>query len=236
MCKKDGFYRPFLFCDNKLFDVSENLRHTYEPPYDCIILELCMRNLKPLSPVIKLSIKLSLAQAAIVCIAPVALMTAVSAQAQTAEKPIYRCPSANGITPYTNDKAEADRQKCTLLTGGNVTVVSGTKVAGTSSGAGPAPVRVAAAPQAGSRIDGAEQRNRDSDSRAILEAELKKAEAKQAELLKDYNNGEPGKIGGEAQNNQKYLDRVAEMKANIARNDSDIAGIKRELGRTPKSQ
>jgi hypothetical protein len=217
-----------LFCDNKLFDVSENLRHTNKPFFDCIISEHRMSYLKPLSPVIKLSI----AQVAIICIAPIALTTAVSVQAQTAEKPIYRCPSANGITPYTNDKAEADRQKCTLLTGGNVTVVSGTKVAGTAS-VSPAPVRVAAAPQAGSRIDGAEQRNRDSDSRAILEAELKKAEAKQAELLKEYNNGEPGKIGGEAQNNQKYLDRVAEMKANIARNDSDIAGIKRELGRNP---
>ncbi len=192
-----------------------------------------MRYLKPLSPVIKLSF----AQAAMACIAPIAAMTAVSAayaQAQTAERPIYRCPSANGITPYTNDKVEADRQKCTLLTGGNVTVVTGTKVAGAPS-ASPAPVRVAAAPQAGSRIDGAEQRSRDSDSRAILEAELKKAEAKQAELLKDYNNGEPDKIGGEAQNHQKYLDRVAEMKANIARNDSDIAGIKRELGRNPKA-
>jgi hypothetical protein len=232
VCKKDGFYRPFLFCDNKLFDVSENLRHTNKSFFDCIISELRMYYLKPLSPVTKLS----LVQAAIFCIAPVAVMASASAQAQTAEKPIYRCPSANGITPYTNDKVEADRQKCTLLTGGNVTVVSGTKVAGSpgsNSSPSSAPVRVAAAPQAGSRIDGAEQRNRDSDSRAILEAELKKAEAKQAELMKEYNGGEPGKIGGEAQNNQKYLDRVAEMKANIARNDSDIAGIRRELGRNP---
>ena len=84
----------------------------------------------------------------------------------------------------------------------------------------------------GSRIDGAEQRTRDSDSKSILESELKKAEAKQAELLKEYNNGEPEKRGGEAQNHQKYMDRVAEMKASIARNDSDIAGIKRELGRS----
>jgi hypothetical protein len=95
-----------------------------------------------------------------------------------------------------------------------------------------APVRVAAASQAGSRIDSAEQRSRDSDSRSILESELKKAEAKQAELLKEYNNGEPEKRGHEAQNHQKYIERVAEMKAAIARNDSDIAGIKRELGRS----
>ena len=175
---------------------------------------------------------------------------ALSVQAQT----IYRCPSKDGITPYTNDKVEADRQGCTPMTGGNVTIVQGTKVfngpaAGTGAGAGvsagtkdkdkDSAVRVANAPQAGSRIDGAEQRARDSDSKAIFESELRKAEAKQTELLKEYNNGEPEKRGTETQNHQKYLDRVAEMKASIARNDSDIASIKRELGRasnTARSQ
>lgn len=49
--------------------------------------------------------------------------------------------------------------------------------------------------------------------------------------MKEYNNGEPDKIGGEARNYQKYLDRVAEMKASIARNQSDIDGLKRELSR-----
>lgn len=176
-------------------------------------------------------LKLTAAQVAVLLIAPLALTATTLASAQ-AEKPIYRCPSKNGITPYTNDKAEADRQACTILSGGNVTVISGTKVAAAPSPAsGANTVRVASAPQAGSRIDSTEQRSRDSDSKAILEIELKKAEIKQAELIKEYSNGEPGKIGGEAQNYQKYIDRVAEMKANIARNESDIAGIKRELGR-----
>ena len=147
---------------------------------------------------------------------------------------IFKCPTAHGITPYTNDKAEASRLGCTPLVGGNVTVVEGTKVQNNSTGISSAPVKVATAPQAGSRIDAPEQRARDSDSRAILETELKKAEAKQNELLKEYNNGEPEKQGGEARNNQKYLDRVAELKSTIARNDSDIAGIKREITRLPK--
>jgi hypothetical protein len=183
------------------------------------------------------------ARAATVFIAPllavgVLAMGTLSVQAQT----IYRCPSKDGITPYTNDKVEADRHGCTPMTGGNVTVVQGTRVFNNASpavvaasGAKDAPVRVANAPQAGSRIDGAEQRSRDSDSKAIFESELRKAEAKQAELLKEYNHGEPEKRGGEAQNHQKYLDRVAEMKASIARNDSDIASIKRELGRVSSS-
>jgi hypothetical protein len=173
------------------------------------------------------------------------LLGAASVQAQT----IYRCPSVGGITPYTNDKAEADRQHCTPMTGGNVTIVQGPKVADKEADrsadkegkdgkekATKNPVRLANAPQPGSRIDGAEQRARDSDSRQILESELKKIQAKQSELLKEYNNGEPDKRGGEAQNHQKYLDRVAEIKASIARNDSDIAGITREIGRTAPVQ
>lgn len=39
-------------------------------------------------------------------------------------------------------------------------------------------------------------------------------------------------MGSEARNHQKYLDRVAELKASIARNLSDIASIRRELGRS----
>ena len=86
------------------------------------------------------------------------------------------------------------------------------------------------------RVDADDQRARDADARAILEAELKKAEARQAELLKEYNNGEPEKLGPEHRNHQKYLDRVAELKASIARNESDIAGLKRELGRVAASK
>ena len=82
-------------------------------------------------------------------------------------------------------------------------------------------------------MESADQRARDTDARLILESELKKAEVRQAELLKDYNNGEPEKLGAEMRNHQKYLDRVAELKAAIARNESDMAGIRRELGRLP---
>ena len=60
---------------------------------------------------------------------------------------------------------------------------------------------------------------------------MRKAEAKQVELQQSYNNGEPEKLGAEMRNNQKYLDRVAEMKAALSRNESDIEGIRRELDR-----
>ena len=55
--------------------------------------------------------------------------------------------------------------------------------------------------------------------------------AHQIELRRDYNNGEPEKLGPETRNYQKYIDRVAEMKANIQRNEADIASLKREISR-----
>jgi hypothetical protein len=84
-------------------------------------------------------------------------------------------------------------------------------------------------------VAAAEQKSRDSDARMILQSELSKSQARQAELLKEYNNGEPEKRGDEARNYQKYLDRVAELKASLARTESDIAGIQRELVRVPAS-
>ena len=145
---------------------------------------------------------------------------------------IYRCGNT-----YTNDPAEAKTKSCKLVEGGYITVVEGTRVQG-NSGAGNAGVKVAAAPQssAGTRVDSADQKARDSDARQILEAELKKAEARHSELAREYNNGEPEKQGSEGRNYQKYLDRVAELKASITRNENDIAGIRRELGRVPASK
>lgn len=138
-----------------------------------------------------------------------------------AQEPIYRCGNE-----YTNAKpAGARARACTLVAGSLVTVVPGTRVP-----KAPAP---AATSGSAPRADSAEQRARDADARLILQAELKKAQARQEELQKEYNNGEPEKRGPETRNHQKYLDRVAELKASLARNESDIAGIRRELDRLP---
>lgn len=153
-------------------------------------------------------------------------MAALAAGAQAQTK-IYRCGNT-----YTNSEAEAKAKGCKLMDGGNITVVEGTRVTGSGT------TKIATAPQtspsSAARIDANEQKARDSEARAILEAELKKAEARREELLKEYNNGEPEKLGPEHKNYQKYLDRVAELKASIARNEEDIAGIKRELARASR--
>jgi hypothetical protein len=149
-----------------------------------------------------------------------AAVLASASFAQTTPTSVFRC-SGN---VYTNDANEARVKGCKALDGSNVTVIQGTK-------ANNPVVRVATAPASGQRVDADEQKTRDADSRAILEAELRKAETLRADLVKEYNNGEPEMLGPEHRNHQKYLDRVAELKASIARTDNDIAGIKRELAR-----
>lgn len=134
---------------------------------------------------------------------------------------IYRCGNE-----YTNT-VQPGQKGCKLLEGGNVTVVQRPRA--------PDTVRMASANQVGTRVDVDQQRQRDADARQILEAELRRAEARKNELIQEYNNGEPEKSGPEFRNHQKYLDRVAEMKANIERNESDLAGLRRELDRLPES-
>lgn len=138
-----------------------------------------------------------------------------------AQSSIFRCGNE-----YTNDPQVAKTKGCTPLRGGNITIVEGTRVA-PAARATPA----ASSRGSGERVDSAAQRARDSDARVILEAELRKSEERLAQARKEYANGEPEKQGIESRNYQRYLDRVAELKAAVGRAESDVASIQRELGR-----
>jgi hypothetical protein len=134
---------------------------------------------------------------------------------------MYRCPGdlyTNALSPK-----EARDKGCRTLEGAPVTVISSPKRAGS---AGPSPSAAA------NRIDPQLQRARDSDARRILEAELRREEDRLTELRKEYNGGQPERLGNE-RNYQKYIDRTADLKASIARKESDIAAIKRELAKVP---
>ncbi len=135
---------------------------------------------------------------------------------------VYRCPGNPVLYTDTISAKEAKDKGCKVLEGAPVTVIQGYKP---RAGAAPGP--------AGSRVDPADQRARDSDARRILEGELKREEDRLAEMKADYNNGQPERQGNE-KNYQKYLDRVADMKAAIARKESDIAALKREIAKQPQ--
>lgn len=140
-----------------------------------------------------------------------------------AQERIYRCGNE-----YTNNAVVAKSRGCKVMEGGNITIVQGTvPQAGAASRASASP----AAPRTAPRNDSAEQRSRDSDARQILEAELRKAEDRLAQSQKAYANGQPEKEGIESRNHQRYLDRVAELKAAVTRAESDVSGLRRELGR-----
>lgn len=156
-----------------------------------------------------------------------AVVLASSVSAALAQERIYRCSGKEGAPPeYINNIKDAQTRGCKQIEGGNVTVVRSTPEARPS-------VRVATAVQAAPASGNDEQRARDGDTRAILEAELRKAEARLAEQQKAFNDGQPEKQGIEGRNYQRYLDRVAEMKESITRHESDIAGLKREIARLP---
>jgi len=141
---------------------------------------------------------------------------------------VYRCPGPPVLYTDQITPVQARERGCRTIENAPITVVSPPRprpVAGTPPSAG-------ASRASDARVDAGEQRARDSDARKILDAELKREEAKLAELQKEFNNGEPERQGGE-RNYQKYLDRVEEMRAAIARKQSDVAALKRELAKLP---
>jgi hypothetical protein len=173
-----------------------------------------------------------------------AILIAGTVQAQTTGNPVYRCPGNLYTDQYT--PKEAQDKGCRTIDGAPITIMPTARPrpapgapAPTSptSAPGAAGTTTAAAPAAalggpGSRVDPSEQRARDTDARRILEAELRKEEDRLATMQKEFNNGEPERRGDE-RNYQKYIERVAEMRAAITRKESDIAAIKRELAKLP---
>lgn len=151
------------------------------------------------------------------------LLFAAGASAFAQER-IYRCGNE-----YTNDAKVAKEKGCKLMEGGNITIIQGTTPR-TSSETGTVRNNTAASRPA-SPPASAEQRARDSDARAILQTELRRAQERLAAARAAYADGQPEKQGIEGRNHQRYLDRVAELKAAVARAESDVAGIERELSR-----
>ena len=140
---------------------------------------------------------------------------------------IYRCGNE-----YTNQPKNAKVKDCKPVDGGSVTVIHGSsspqRSVGVSSSASGA-----SAPRPAARSDSAEQRARDGDAKTILQAELEKATQRLNELKTQFQEGHPDRTALELRNPQGYIQRVEEMKASIARQESDIAGIQRELARLP---
>ncbi len=142
-------------------------------------------------------------------------------------KTVYRCPGNPVMYTDALSPKEAQDKGCRTIEGAPITIVQSPRARAEAE-----PAKPPAARPADSRVSATEQRARDSDARRILEGELRRAESQLADMRREYNDGEPERQGNE-RNYQKYLDRVAEMKAGIERKEADVAAIKRELAKLP---
>lgn len=174
-----------------------------------------------------------------------ALGVLLNSQPVQAQQAVYRCGQE-----YTN--APREPALCEPLAPQAITVINGTRPTlqphPQPQTASAVPTRsapaepVASAPNAAgqprtpavpTRLTDVQQSERDGQARTILMQELDKARAQLAQLVHSYNQGEPEKWAAETRNHQKYLDRVAEMKAAIERTERDIDSLQRELSRRP---
>lgn len=146
-----------------------------------------------------------------------ALYVSPAAQAQ-----IYRCEGPNGVAEYSNTLPAGDTRRCRKVSLPSLTTIPAAKVPSVAKPA--APNGGAAFP----RVDPRQQKVRDEQRREILESELRKEQQRLAGLKAEYKDGEPDRLGNE-RNYQKYLDRVARLKDEIGRSETNIASIEREL-------
>jgi len=170
-----------------------------------------------------------------------ALIVAQPSTAQDA-RPVYRCPGPPVLYTDAITAEEARERNCRGIDGAPLTVVQTPRRPNPAPGGSPgaaapaspaspaAPAAPGAATRPDTRIDPAVQRARDADARRILEIELRREEERLELLKREFNNGEPERRG-EERNFALYQQRVAEMRAAIGRKESDIAAIKRELGK-----
>lgn len=155
-----------------------------------------------------------------------ALLLALAALGAQAEGTVYRCPGPPVLYTDALSAKEASEKGCRTIEGTPITVMQTAKprAAGVPASA--------EARGAESRVDAQQQRTRDDERRRVLQTELRSAEDRLANAQKEFNNGQ-GERRGDERNYQRYLDRMAELKDNIARYEADVQALKREISKLP---
>ncbi|MGE0310631.1 MAG: DUF4124 domain-containing protein [Lautropia sp.] len=134
-----------------------------------------------------------------------------------AQNRVYRCQAADGSPLYQN----APGPNCRELDLAPLTTVPAAKV----------PVSRASTRTASTsaRIQADIQHARDDDRKRLLREELDREQQRLADLRREFNNGQPERQGNE-RNYAKYLERVEQMRGELARAESGVASLQRELG------
>jgi len=147
-----------------------------------------------------------------------AAMAALPAHAQNnSVTEIWKCRGADGRWTYTNDKREAEKQKCEVVTR-QINVAPPA-----------APPRAPAARQGGfPRESAAERAKRSESSRDILEQELATEQAALAKARAELTEQEAVRSGNE-RNYARVLERLQPYKDSVETHEKNIEALRREL-------
>lgn len=138
---------------------------------------------------------------------------AVEASAQG----VYLCTLPNGAREYRNT---GDTRGCRKLDLEAISTIP--------SPPAPPPQAKASVDPAFPRIESQIQKRRDQDRMQILLEEVRVEESKLSELKREFQGGEPERLGSE-RNYAKYQERVAMMKEEMMRTEKNIEALRREI-------
>lgn len=133
---------------------------------------------------------------------------------------IWKCRGADGRWTYTNDRREAERQKCEVVT----RQINVAPPAARSAPAAPAAARPGNFP----RESAAERERRAANSREILEKELATEQAALAKARQELAAQESVRYGNE-RNYARVIDRLQPYKDSVETHEKNIEALKREL-------
>lgn len=154
---------------------------------------------------------------------------------------VYRCPTP-GAVMYTDalSAGEAAVLGCQRLDSSPVTVIQPSAprrplpqpspTSPSPMGSGPAAAAPTVAASATVRVSPATQRERDAQSRRILQEELARELSALQSLEHEFARGQPERRGDE-RNYARYQQRVEALREAIARKQADVAALRRELSR-----
>ena len=133
---------------------------------------------------------------------------------------IFKCKGPDGHWTYTNDRREAEKQKCEVVT-------RQINVAPAPKPAGPAP-RAAAKPGEFPKESAADRAKAQSRQREILEKELAQEQASLAKARQELAAQEAVR-GGDERNYARVQERLQPFKDSVETHEKNIEALRREL-------
>jgi septal ring factor EnvC (AmiA/AmiB activator) len=142
----------------------------------------------------------------------VLVLAAVPARAQVTE--IFKCRSPDGHWTYTNDRREAEQQKCEVVT--------------RQINVAPAPKPAAKSPSGFPKESPQDRANASARQRDVLEKELAQEQAALAKAKEDLAAQENVRFGNE-RNYARVEERLQPFKDSVETHEKNIEALRREL-------